>query len=156
MSWWFIVYFSSPLSIIYFSFFNDLFIIIKAVIHEIIIIKILQFNNSSLLLPNFIISTIYISNPLIINNISKSILKSDILKIPHHGSKTSTTEKFLEYVNPKIALIGVGKNNFGHPSDVVIERLERKGIKIYRTDLNGEIEIRVDDESKISVKSLIK
>ena len=58
--------------------------------------------------------------------------------------------------NPKIALIGVGKNNFGHPSDVVIERLERKGIKIYRTDLNGEIEIRVDDESKISVKSLIK
>ena len=97
-----------------------------------------------------------IAEEKIINNISKSILKSDILKIPHHGSKTSTTEKFLEYVNPKIALIGVGKNNFGHPSDVVIERLERKGIKIYRTDLNGEIEIRVDDESKISVKSLIK
>ena len=97
-----------------------------------------------------------IAEEKVINNISKSILKSDILKIPHHGSKTSTTEKFLEYVNPKIALIGVGKNNFGHPSDVVIERLERKGIKIYRTDLNGEIEIRVDDESKISVKSLIK
>ena len=97
-----------------------------------------------------------IAEEKIINNISKSILKSDILKIPHHGSKTSTTEKFLEYVNPKIALIGVGKNNFGHPSDLVIERLERKGIKIYRTDLNGEIEIRINHKSKISIKTLIK
>lgn len=53
------------------------------------------------------------------------ILKSTILKIGHHGSKTSSTQGFLEKVKPKIALIGVGKNNtFGHPSDSVIERLE--------------------------------
>lgn len=53
------------------------------------------------------------------------ILKSTILKIGHHGSKTSTTQGFLEKVKPKIALIGVGKNNtFGHPSDSVIKRLE--------------------------------
>lgn len=97
-----------------------------------------------------------IAEEKILNNLKMYELKCDVLKVPHHGSKTSTTEKFLEYVNPKIALIGVGKNNFGHPSDVVIERLERKGIKIYRTDLNGEIEIRVNDESKMSVKSLIK
>ena len=52
-------------------------------------------------------------------------LKADILKVGHHGSKTSSTKKFLEYIKPKIALIGVGKNNiFGHPSDVVIKRLE--------------------------------
>lgn len=53
------------------------------------------------------------------------ILKSTILKVGHHGSKTSTTQKFLEAVSPKIALIGVGKNNtFGHPNEEVIERLE--------------------------------
>ncbi len=52
-------------------------------------------------------------------------LKSTILKIGHHGSKTSSTQRFLETVNPKIALIGVGKNNnFGHPSDSVIKRLD--------------------------------
>ena len=97
-----------------------------------------------------------IAEEKILNNLKKEELKCDVLKVPHHGSKTSTTEKFLEYVNPKIALIGVGKNNFGHPSDLVIERLERKGIKIYRTDLNGEIEIRINHKSKISIKTLIK
>lgn len=51
-------------------------------------------------------------------------LKSSILKVAHHGSKTSSIESFLEVVNPKIALIGVGKNNtFGHPNNYVIERL---------------------------------
>lgn len=53
------------------------------------------------------------------------ILNSDILKIPHHGSKTSSTINFLKVVKPKSALIGVGENNkFGHPNDDVIERLE--------------------------------
>ena len=92
----------------------------------------------------------------ILKNVSKNILKSDILKIPHHGSKTSSTDKFLECVNPKIALIGVGKNNFGHPSKEVIERLKSKNIKVYRTDLNGEIEIRVNNKNRINVKTLIK
>ena len=51
-------------------------------------------------------------------------LKSTVLKIAHHGSKSSSTEEFLELVQPKIALIGVGENNkFGHPNDSVIERL---------------------------------
>jgi len=57
---------------------------------------------------------------------NSDILKSTILKVGHHGSKTSSTQEFLKAVNPKIALIGVGKdNNFGHPNDNVIERLER-------------------------------
>lgn len=52
------------------------------------------------------------------------ILKSTILKVGHHGSKTSSTQEFLEKIKPKIALIGVGKNNtFGHPNDGVLERL---------------------------------
>lgn len=54
-----------------------------------------------------------------------NILTSTIIKIPHHGSKTSSTKEFLEAVKPKIALIGVGKNNnFGHPNDDVINRLQ--------------------------------
>lgn len=68
----------------------------------------------------------------------ESILKSDVLKVAHHGSKTSTTQSFFEKVNPKICLIGVGKNNmFGHPTAEVLERIN--GTKIYRTDENGEI-----------------
>lgn len=51
-------------------------------------------------------------------------LKSTILKVAHHGSKTSSTEEFLNAVKSKIALIGVGKNNnFGHPNNEVLERL---------------------------------
>ena len=72
------------------------------------------------------------------DNINK--LQANILKIAHHGSKTSTTEKFLKTVSPKIALIGVGKNNkFGHPNGQVIERLKANKVKIYRTDEDGEI-----------------
>ncbi len=83
------------------------------------------------------------------------ILKSSILKIAHHGSKTSTTEEFLKLVDPRIALIGVGKNNlFGHPSDEVIKRLEEINVKVYRTDLNGEIEIIVNNKGNYLVNSI--
>ena len=72
------------------------------------------------------------------------ILKSNVLKVAHHGSKTSSNLEFLEKVKPQIALIGVGKdNNFGHPNINVLERLENMNTKIYRTDLSGEIEIKV-------------
>lgn len=68
------------------------------------------------------------------------ILKSDILKVAHHGSKTSSTKEFLEAVKPSTAVIGVGKNNnFGHPNKSVLERLKRLGCRIYRTDESGEI-----------------
>lgn len=78
------------------------------------------------------------------------ILESTILKVAHHGSKTSTTEKFLEIVNPKYALIGVGKENkFGHPSEEIINRLNSKKIKVYRTDKMGEIEIKITNTIKI-------
>lgn len=71
-------------------------------------------------------------------------LKANILKVAHHGSKTSSNLEFLETIKPQIALIGVGKNNnFGHPSINVLERFENMNIKIYRTDLNGEIEIKL-------------
>ena len=54
-----------------------------------------------------------------------SVLKSTVLKVAHHGSKTSSTEEIIKKIKPKIALIGVGQNNkFGHPNDEVIERLK--------------------------------
>ena len=58
------------------------------------------------------------------NYINTNYLKSTILKVAHHGSKTSSTQEILKLIKPKIALIGVGENNnFGHPSDIVIQRL---------------------------------
>ena len=55
-----------------------------------------------------------------------NMLESTLIKVAHHGSKTSSSEGFLKAVKPKIALIGVGENNnFGHPNNKVIERLEK-------------------------------
>lgn len=66
------------------------------------------------------------------------LLNSTILKVAHHGSKTSTTQEFLDAVKPKIALIGVGKdNNFGHPNDEVIKRLENMRHKNLSYRQNG-------------------
>lgn len=76
----------------------------------------------------------------------QNILKSDILKVGHHGSATSTNLEFLDKVNPSIAVITVGKNLFGHPSQKIIERLEDKNIQIYRTDEDGTIIIRTNGQ----------
>lgn len=83
-------------------------------------------------------------------------LKSDILKVSHHGSKTGTSEEFLKSVKPKIALIGVGENNkFGHPTKDVIKRLTENKIKIYRTDTDGEIRIKIKKNKNIKIKKHI-
>lgn len=83
-------------------------------------------------------------------------LKSDILKVSHHGSKTGTSEEFLKSVKPKIALIGVGENNkFGHPTEDVIKRLTENKIKIYRTDTDGEIRIKIKKSKNIKIKKHI-
>ncbi len=67
------------------------------------------------------------------------ILRSDILKTGHHGSKTSTTPGYLAIVHPRVALVSVGENFFGHPSPSVIERLRDGGIEIDRTDEDGAV-----------------
>ena len=75
---------------------------------------------------------------------NNSLLKSNILKVAHHGSNSSTGESFLNNVEPEIAIISVGKNNFGHPHPDVIKRLEEKCQKVLRTDFNGTILVKTD------------
>lgn len=75
-------------------------------------------------------------------------IKSDVLKIGHHGSITSSQQEFLEKVAPQIAIIMVGKNNkFNHPSLRVLKRLEKLKIKTFRTDLDGTITIISDGKN---------
>lgn len=70
---------------------------------------------------------------------SKFDISSDVLKIGHHGSNTSSVKYFLSKVNPKLAIIQVGKNNYGHPHQAVLKRLSE--IQVLRNDLNGDITI---------------
>lgn len=90
----------------------------------------------------------------ILNKYTSNQLKSDVIKIAHHGSKTSSSEEFIKVVKPKIALIGVGMNNkFGHPNKEIIERLENINCKIYRTDEMGEIIMEVNKSGKVKIET---
>ncbi len=68
---------------------------------------------------------------------------ADVLKVGHHGSASSTSNEFLEAVNPQVAIISAGKDNrFGHPHPDVVERLKKKGVKIYNTADDGAVTYR--------------
>ena len=68
----------------------------------------------------------------------------DVLKVGHHGSKTSSSEPFIDEINPKYSIISVGKNNrYGHPNDSVLDNLENS--KIYRTDKDGSIMFKINN-----------
>ena len=97
-----------------------------------------------------------IAEKAILKKYKKSkLLKSTILKVAHHGSKTSSSKELLNAVKPQIALIGVGGNNkFGHPNNVTIESLENIKCKMYRTDKDGEISINVDNSKMVIFKQL--
>lgn len=75
-------------------------------------------------------------------------LKADILKVAHHGSITSTTEEWLNQVQPKVSLISLGRNNrYGHPHPMVSQRIDEQLSKVYRTDVHGGIMIKVTPTS---------
>lgn len=77
-------------------------------------------------------------------------LSADVLKIGHHGSKTSTTDEFLDMVNPKYAVVSCGNgNDYNHPYGAVTKRFEDKNIPLYRTDELGDIVITVKDDGEI-------
>ncbi len=78
---------------------------------------------------------------------SEDQLRADVLKIAHHGSKNSTTEEFLAAVHPRLAVISAGEDNpYGHPSPELLERLEKAGVRILRTDQNGAVHVLTDGE----------
>ncbi len=77
----------------------------------------------------------------------KSSLVADVLKIGHHGSSSSTTDEFLQAVQPKFAVIQLGKDNsYGHPHKETLKKLKRNQIEVFRTDLNGTIVATSDGE----------
>ena len=86
----------------------------------------------------------------------KADLKSDILKLGHHGSDTSSTENFLNAVKPIAATASAGAgNSYGHPSPHVLERLKRFGIKIFRTDQDGTIHFTSDGHALFGQKTCL-
>ncbi|HEV2884543.1 MAG TPA: ComEC/Rec2 family competence protein [Pyrinomonadaceae bacterium] len=69
-------------------------------------------------------------------------LRANILKVAHHGSKYATSKDLLDRVKPEVAIVSAGEwNRYGHPSQVVLDRLRAANVKLYRTDLHGEISI---------------
>jgi len=68
----------------------------------------------------------------------------EVLKVPHHGSKTGILSKFLDKLKPEIAVISVGKNSYGHPAEQTINQLRSRNITVRRTDQEGDIEIVTD------------
>ena len=82
---------------------------------------------------------------------SGAVLKSTLLKVGHHGSNTSSSERFIGKVKPEIAIIEVGKgNSYGHPHSETLSLFDKIGAKVYRTDLCGDI-TAVTDGEKITI-----
>ena len=83
-------------------------------------------------------------------------LNIDILKVGHHGAKTSSSKEFIEVLSPKISIISVAKENtYGHPNKDVVKRLEKYG-KVLQTSRLGEINFKIYKNGKIKYKSFIK
>lgn len=72
----------------------------------------------------------------------------DVVKVPHHGSRTSSSEALVQALSPTVAVIGVGRDNlFGHPNPEVVDRYEVLGTRVYRTDVDGTVQVRLGDGS---------
>lgn len=82
-----------------------------------------------------------------IDKISLEASKVDVLKVPHHGSKTGLNATLLQKLGISMAIISVGKNSYGHPTPFILDLLNQFGIKTLRTDTNGEIEIVSDGKT---------
>lgn len=68
----------------------------------------------------------------------------EVLKVPHHGSKTGMTSGFLDWLNPRLAVISVGNNTYGHPSPEILQMLADRQVRVLRTDTEGDIEVVSD------------
>jgi competence protein ComEC len=74
-------------------------------------------------------------------------LRCDLLKVPHHGSRGSSSDDFVARSKPKIAIVTAGRGNpYGHPSDVTVSRYEKTGSRLYRTDRDGAVMVRIREK----------
>lgn len=81
-------------------------------------------------------------------------LHADVLLIGHHGSKSSTSLKFLRAVNPRYGVIQVGADNkYGHPTQTVLQRLQKQGVEVFRNDRQGTVEIDADGSEQYSIRT---
>ena len=79
-------------------------------------------------------------------------IDAEVLKVGHHGSKTSSSPEFIENVSPEFAVIQCGKDNtYGHPAPETLEVLGNYGINIFRTDLEGDIKLTVKNNKLYGV-----
>ncbi len=102
----------------------------------------LEFGNTSFL---------FMGDSEIKNEKTREWPKTDVLKVGHHGSNTSTSENFLKQVSPQYAVIMAGKNNsYGLPKANILDRLNQANVKLYRTDEKGTIEM-ISDGNQITV-----
>ena len=108
-------------------------------------------NNSSIILRLDYGNTSYLFTGDATSSVEKKILDKninvDVLKVAHHGSPYSTTAKFLNAVSPKYAVIEVGDNSYGHPSETILKRLEKNNVITYRTDEKGTIKLTSDGKN---------
>lgn len=87
---------------------------------------------------------------LLLRRYGPEVLSADVLKVAHHGSKSSTTASWLKAVDPRIALVSVGRDNtYGHPHPAVLARLARRGSRVLRTDLSGRIDLTFHPNGRI-------
>ncbi len=79
-------------------------------------------------------------------------LAADVLLVPHHGSRTSSTEGFLDAVSPRVAIVQAGyRSRFGHPHPRVVERYARRGVELLRTDADGAVQLRLRADAPMHV-----
>jgi competence protein ComEC len=87
---------------------------------------------------------------LIISGTDPKNIASDILKLGHHGSRTSTSEEWLDVVAPTVAIVSAGENNsYGHPHPEVVDRLAERGIEVRQTGIDGTISYISDGQEWI-------
>ena len=79
----------------------------------------------------------------------------DVLKVPHHGSAQACSDRMLAELTPQVSVIPVGENNYGHPSEQTLERLESAGSEVYRTDECGAVTVRILRDGAIRVKTYL-
>jgi competence protein ComEC len=102
----------------------------------------LHYGNRALLLPGDAEKE---SERAILAENSADVMRSDVLKVGHHGSKNSTTPELLAAVQPRVGIISAGEGNlYGHPSPELLERLTNAGVRILRTDRDGAVQVLTD------------